>query len=580
MTSSRSQQLYRIGWLFAVALSVAAYLGVWSGRLVWDDADLVWDPTAPGGGSAVGGGDTFLHCFTRPFLWNYYRPLVSASFYIEHHFYGREPLGYHISNTLLHAAATALFAPLLLAAFRKRSVALAGALLYAIHPVHVSAVGWIGGRTDALCCFWTVCFAYALVRAAQSEGDARVGWVGASAAFYALALFTKEQMLAVLPAAPLAFACFRPVGGAPRRFAGWIATVPFAIAALLFVVIGGYLGMPSIPPPRADRLTQMAMAGWTWVHYARLLVLPTMPLLHTFSLGGYERTGWIGAAAGWALALGAVGLFAVWMRTHRPSAWFLALAALSLGPVSNLTPMWFLLLGPYRAAIASIGVCALLGRLADPGIFGGDRAAGAARAAFAVLSVWYLALTLSGLSSWRSDTDLFSAIVRDDPDSVLGRYMLARLLIAKDQEERAAPHVEHMLQWLYRSDAWRRPDEAARAALTDRSLRMRVIQHQGGANDPRFFLCTVFTQLGCARSKSGDLAGARAAYDTADRLNPGTADVAVGLGYLAYRAKRYAEAEQHFRAALRAKPPRPDALGMLAQVYAAEGRAGGATPAR
>lgn len=572
MTASRTEQLYRIGWLFAVALSIAAYLGVWSGRLVWDDADLVWDPNVPGGGSAVGGGDTFLHCFTRPFLWNYYRPLVSASFFLEHQLFGRAPLGYHVSNTLMHALATAVLVPMLLRAFGSRSVAVTGGVFYAIHPVHVSAVGWIGGRTDALACLWAVLFGYTLIRGVQSEGDARVGWIASSVVFYTLSLFTKEQMLALLPLVPLAFACFGPADRRDRRSAGWLALAPFALAALLFVCIGLFLGMPRVPPPRADRLTQMEMAGWTWVHYTRLLLLPAKPLLQTFSLGGYERTGWPVAALGWSLAAGTVGLFVWWMRSHRASAWFLAWVVLSLLPVSNLTPMWFLLLGPYRAAISSVGVCALLGRLGAPGVFGSVRAAALARVAAVALAAWYLGLTLWGLGAWRSDTDLFTAIVRDDPDSVLGRYMLARLLIDRDEADQAAPHVEHMLQWLYRSDAWRRPDAAVRAALTDRALRQRVLQHQGGVNDPRIFLGIVFTQLACGKTSAGDLAGARLCYDIAERLNPGTGDVAVGLGYLAYRERNYPEAEKQFRAALRAKPPRPDALGRLAQTYEAEGR--------
>ncbi len=572
MPSARSNALFRIGWCFAVAMAVAVHIGTWSGPLIWDDTDLVWDPALPGGGSAVGGGDTFWHCFTRPFLWNYYRPLVSASFYIEHHLFGRNPLGYHVSNSLIHALATALLVPLLVAAFRRRRVAVAGAVLFAVHPVHVSAVAWIGGRTDALCSLWAALFAWTLIRSARTTGRARAGWVAASTLAYLLALFTKEQMLAALPLVPLAYACFKPAEGSNRRGAGWVATVPFAVAAMLFLYAGTHLGMPKVPPPRVDRITQMAMAGWTWIHYARVMTVPTPGLLYTFSMSGYERAGWAGGWLGWILAAGVVAAFGLLMRAHRPAAWFVALVVLLLGPVSNLTPMWFLLLAPYRAALSVIGACALLGWLVGFDCRRQREAAWAGAAALVLLGTWYVGVTVASLPPWRDEQRLFQTIVDCDPDSVLGNYMRARYFLGVGDETKAVPYVERMLRWLYRSDAWTRPDDAVRAALNDRALRQRVLQHQGSAADPRIFLNTVFTQRGFGESRLGDYATARLSFETAERLNPGTADTNVGLGYLCYLERNFVEAEKHYLVAINAWPTRPDARLLLAQTYQAWGR--------
>src|SRR5262249_50923657 len=151
------------------------------------------------------------HCFTRPFLQNYYRPLVSVSFFLENKVARRTPLFYHQTNIALHALTTGLLIGLVRLAFpQRRRIALLSGLLFAVQPVQVGAVAWIGGRTDSLCAFWMVCFAYALVRAVRTAGRERILFLTASVAAYASAVLTKEQVLPALLLVPLAFRCFRP----------------------------------------------------------------------------------------------------------------------------------------------------------------------------------------------------------------------------------------------------------------------------------------------------------------------------------------------------------------------------------
>src|SRR5690349_1371738 len=83
-----TSRVYLVLLFLILALSVLVYLPAVRGGIVWDDKWLI-------DGSAIGGGDSLPHCFTRPFLLNYYRPLVSATVYLERLAWHTWTPGYH-----------------------------------------------------------------------------------------------------------------------------------------------------------------------------------------------------------------------------------------------------------------------------------------------------------------------------------------------------------------------------------------------------------------------------------------------------------------------------------------------------
>src|SRR5438067_134050 len=91
----------RIATIGVMLIAALLYLPALGGGLVWDDHYML-------DGQAIGGGHSFLRCFTQPFFENYYRPLVSASFFIERKLFHSTPLYFHQTNVLLHVAATGL----------------------------------------------------------------------------------------------------------------------------------------------------------------------------------------------------------------------------------------------------------------------------------------------------------------------------------------------------------------------------------------------------------------------------------------------------------------------------------------
>src|SRR5205085_6974503 len=62
--------------ILVLGAAALAFIGSLAGALVWDDRWLLL-PTSRYA------SDSVLHCFTQPFLGNYFRPLVALSLYLE-----------------------------------------------------------------------------------------------------------------------------------------------------------------------------------------------------------------------------------------------------------------------------------------------------------------------------------------------------------------------------------------------------------------------------------------------------------------------------------------------------------------
>lgn len=576
MSRGKRSALWRAGCALVLALSGLLYAHTLTGMLIWDDHVLV-------GGEGIGGGKTLIRCFTQPFLEHYYRPLVSASFFLDRRVWGVTPFGFHQTNILLHVLTTGALIGLLRTAFRRRSVALAGGLLFAVQPAQVSGVAWIGGRTDSLCALWVALFAWALILAARSTGRKRAGFTVAAVATYAGAILTKEQMLAILPLVPLAFWCFRPDNpeeGAdsppPGLHTLWWATLPFVVVSLLFVGLWALIGPPRpvVTPQGPGAL--LAQGGRTLTYFTLLLLAPMPQWMHTFCLGTLERAGAWPVIVGFAMLGLSLLLFRRWLRTQPAAAWFLGLVLLSLLPVSNFVPMPSLLVAPYRGIIAGLGVAALLGWG-----FGaqGLRGSGARRSFLhpftlvgSLYAVWCVGLTLWGAAQWRDEKTIYSTIVRHDPYSIVVRLNLTSVLLQQGQTAQAVHHLETLLTHLFGSEAWRSRETAMRAFHADPRILARVRENQGNRVEPNGWLSAIFAQLGFGRLNSGDASGGRNAFETALDFSPEEYEAHLGMGYWAALSGQYRQAVRHLRRAIAVNSEKVEAHAKLGQVLATLGR--------
>jgi hypothetical protein len=83
-----------------VALTLLAYVPAIQGGFVWDDDSMLTD------NFVIKEHGLYRAWFTTKQL-NYW-PVTSTSYWLEHKFWGLNPIGYHVTNILLHAASALL----------------------------------------------------------------------------------------------------------------------------------------------------------------------------------------------------------------------------------------------------------------------------------------------------------------------------------------------------------------------------------------------------------------------------------------------------------------------------------------
>jgi len=142
------------------------------------------------------------------------RPIMALSFMWDALLWGNNPLGYHLTNLLLHSANSALvFFTLHRLLGADLTASLLAAVLFAVHPVHTEAVSWITGRVELIPTFFYLSsfLAFGIYRSAE-----RTRYYILSLILFVGGLFSKEMVMSL----PLMLVAYDVVG---RRSpaAGW-----------------------------------------------------------------------------------------------------------------------------------------------------------------------------------------------------------------------------------------------------------------------------------------------------------------------------------------------------------------------
>ena len=512
-----------------VALTAAlVYAGTLGHALVWDDADVL----AGMRGAAEIGWGALLGVEFLPDT-GYHRPVVLLSLYADDFLGGGAPFMFHLTNVLLHAAASVLTLLLLRAWLRHSAGALFGAMLFAVHPVHVESVAFVSGRTD----LWVAVLVLGATLAWTSwrRGSCRAG--PAAVLAFLLALFAKESAY-LLPVALFAIALLLPDQKRNsrlwwRRHAGWLVVVALtmSVAAALRIGVAG-LGFGDASAAAGSRLgselaTRLghlpALVAW----YLRLLLIP-WPLNAFWSISHLSP-----GMFTWMTAVATLGL-AVFARRHGAAG--LAWAFVFLLPVLGFAPLQGAPFAERFLYLPSFGWCLVAGALYARAAAAGRRGAAIAAAAL-VLAM--SAATLARVPVWKDDATLFTDMVRRSPDEYVVQHDLgAALLLAGDRAGSLA--------------AYRRA--VALAPTHEPSLRA----------------------LGVAEGAAGNL---EASYDLLRRAvaaDPRRPEAHCNFAVIAAHRGEFGLAETHYRRALELRPDYALAMAGLCETLAARGDAEGA----
>ncbi|MGD0114613.1 MAG: phospholipid carrier-dependent glycosyltransferase [Dehalococcoidia bacterium] len=264
-----------------------------------------------------------------------YRPLVNASFLVDHSLWGLSAFGYHLTNGLLHVVTTGLLFVLALRLTRSRGIALAAAALFALQPAHAVSISWVSGRTDLLAgMFYALSLVAAVLWLEAPVTCIRHAWLAVALVGLAGALLSKEIGLAI-PAVWAALAVILLLERRSlrtRRELMGAAVLAFAVVAVYFVMrhaaLGTVLGGSSRATMNPVHLVKNA------IYYVAFFFAPVANLTGSTTA--------LGAALLATLAIGLLAIRALRRGTLTPGelAALVAVTAAPLAIVSTVRASW------------------------------------------------------------------------------------------------------------------------------------------------------------------------------------------------------------------------------------------------
>ncbi len=154
---------------------------------------------------------------------NAYRPLVTLSFILDSQF-GNSSFAYHLSNIFIHIISSSLVFILLLQIKCKKEIALLLSVLFTVHPVMISSVGWISGRMDSLLGIFIIGSFILLLKFLETT---QKKYFLLHALLFLCALLTKESAVA-FPFVCILYTAFiirKKISSIIFLFGGWIISV-------------------------------------------------------------------------------------------------------------------------------------------------------------------------------------------------------------------------------------------------------------------------------------------------------------------------------------------------------------------
>ncbi len=482
--------------------------------LLWDDAGYIWQ------NPHIARLD--LHTVSWAFgeYWcNYWAPLTWLSLALDRAIWGLDPVGYHLTNVVLHALNAGMFLLLSLQLVRahlapgdsagrddrRERFALVGsvlaALVFALHPLRVESVAWATERKDVLALFFGLPAVMAYVRYARSAAQraerqprfarAVLGFAASPRYGVALLLFClsllSKQLLVTLPAILLILDWF-PLrrlreAGAARVLA---EKVPFLIASVLATLISVDAQRPqAMPLAQSGVASRVLNAVRSVASYLRLTAWPADASPFYLHPGNIATIGpaYLASAA----VLVAITACCVARVRRRPillAAWLSYL--LALVPVLGFTQV-----GPQAMAtrftyFASLPLALLLGvavataALERPGRWPSILVASAT-------ALWLVAIasmTVRHLAFWKDDVTLWTRVI--------------------DLAPRASGRA-----YLQRSDGWMRRGEPARA-LADANEALAIARAKGYQALHELYVtrAAIFASMGLGREAVADYTSA------------------------------------------------------------------------
>ena len=530
MTESTKQLIFRS--IFITALLLAVYGNTLNHGFVWDDINIIVDHPLLGNLKNI--PKLFLAEDIADVSAGYYRPITYNSFALERAVWGLNPLGFNITNLLLHISVVLLFYRLIAVVFKNENLALIAALLCALHPVAGETVNFhAGGRNTLLCALFTL--AAMLFHCKNRIIPAVVS--------FTLAIFSKEFALL----SPILFVLIdRYVTNDKKQ---WQRYLPYAAA------IACYLGLRSYAVTTRTNLWEtINIADAVWIapqifgsYLANMLFpfrLKTMYDVNTIIT-------WTSFLS-WSLLLLTLIAAAVVFRKRREISASVIIFLLFLIPVSNILPLGITRMADRYAYFALFGFCLGLSYLL---LLAGKKAAAVMTVAVCLV---FASIDVQRNSYWKDEIHFFSRMIKDAPEMSVGFKNLSEAYYNSHDY----PNTDRYLSIaLNKSEVNSRMLTAAAAMFWDMkrydkalAALNRKITMEPKSPDAYIMISRIYEEM-------GDLPNSKQYSDKAAKLFPGIIELMVQRAVTACRfgeekitQNKFNEAERYFKEALNIDP--------------------------
>ncbi|MBI3785332.1 MAG: DUF1736 domain-containing protein [Deltaproteobacteria bacterium] len=523
-------------------LAVLPYLNALSDGFTFDDGPVILQNPAVIEGLDVG------RIFATPLFGRLYRPVTVLTYAVNQSTAAGQAWSFHATNILLHAVVSVLVLFLTSLLFDSTRVALAAAVLFAVHPIHTEAVTSIVGRAELLAAlFGLAAILFAAAAETALSSSRRLLLRVASVLALPLAVMSKESAATVLPLIFLARIVvrresFRSGVWRELRSGDWLiwGLSLLAVVWLRQQIVGG-INQPSnegasglVPLSRMDNILAFVPAvdrvrsavAVVWDYFGLLNVPLVLSADYSFDQVPIVQS-WFDAR--WlAGALLVMAALATAILHPRPAVRFsVTLALLTLFVTANILFPIGTIKGERLLYLPSVGWAMLAG-------FYFVTLRRQPRFERIVLVVFCAVITLFAARVWRRNGDwadnftLYRSMVQTSPRSAKARNNLGVALQLRGYDEAAIEQFEAALA-IY-------PDAEASALgigiVMERSGKIGEAQRwfdRAVAIRPDYLLAHGYRCA--ARLRAGDYAAAAAACRAGLRHQPANADLLKGLGF-------------------------------------------------
>lgn len=501
-----------------------------------------------------------------------FRPLRTISYAFDYAVYGLRPWGFHITNLVLHMAASVTVYFVAFGLFEVPAVALLSAVAFSIHPVHVEAVSWISSRADLIGIIFLNLSLFSYFRYGRTGAPA---YLAISVALSFLSYLGKETMIP-LPGFIILYDYAtrnrRPVKDlVMSKLPAWVlfSAVCFGYLVLRFYATGkmssvqGWWGGSAY-----SNFLMMAKATAT---YLWLMVFPFKLTLHYLIRPVHTVFDpWVIVSL---LAIVSSLVLIIWTYTVNRLVFFcLAWFYLALVPIANIVPISFAMMaeryiympsmGPIMAL--SYGVYALYRKAESRGVL----ETRAVIVGVAAMALAYSVVSVERNRVYKDNFAFYAEAIRSAPNSAPSYNGLGDEYFKKRDYKNALVNYEKALALdpnyadAYMGEAYSYMDAG------EMPMAIRYGE-QSVALRPQSAL--IHSQLGTIYREAGYLDRAAIEWREAIRLNPADSDSYNNLGIYYQLSGNYAVATEMFEKSIRYNPFNTETYYNAGVVYEIQG---------